>query len=102
MIHVIATISTKSGRRADFLDEFRRLVPLVLAEDGCIDYGPATDIDSGMPGQPAGRNDVVTVIEKWENVPALEAHLAAPHMLSYKERVKDIVVGVEIRVLQPE
>ena len=77
-------------------------MPLVIAEDGCIDYGPATDIDSGMAGLPAVRDDVVTVIEKWDDLPALKAHLAAPHMLTYRDKVKDLVVGTEIRVLRPE
>jgi len=101
MIHVIATIWTKAGRRADFLSEFRALVPQVRAEAGCIEYGPATDVDSGIAGLPAPRGDVVTVVEKWHDVAALKAHLAAPHMLSYRERVKDMVAEVEIRVLNP-
>jgi quinol monooxygenase YgiN len=101
MIHVIATIQIAAGRRVEFLREFQQLVPLVCAEDGCLEYGPATDLDSGIAIQPAVRGDVVTVIEKWENVAALRAHLAAPHMLSYRETVKELVVGVEIRVLDP-
>ena len=101
MIHVIATIRTKAGRRQDLLNEFRSLVPQVRAEAGCIEYGPATDVNSGIPGLPPPRGDVVTVVEKWHDVAALKAHLAAPHMLSYRERVKDLVADVEIRVLIP-
>lgn len=101
MIHVIATIRTAPRRRDDFLREFRALVPLVRAEAGCIEYGPAIDLNTGIAGQPAVRDDVVTVVEKWENSAALAAHLAAPHMLRYRESVKDMVAGLEIRVLQP-
>ena len=36
-----------------------------------------------------------------ENVAALEGHLAAPHMLKHRERVKGLVTAVEIRVLAP-
>jgi quinol monooxygenase YgiN len=43
----------------------------------------------------------VTVVEKWESVAALENHLAAAHMLNHRERVKDLVAAVEIRVLAP-
>jgi quinol monooxygenase YgiN len=100
MIHVIATIQTAPGRRGDFLAAFRELVPLVRAEAGCLEYGPAVDLDTPVSSQPA-RADVVTVLEKWESVAALEAHLAAPHMSRYREQVKDIVVGPEIRVLEP-
>jgi quinol monooxygenase YgiN len=101
MIHVIATIRTAAGRRDDFLAAFRELVPLVRAEAGCLDYGPAVDFDAGISGQPAVREDVVTVVEKWDGVAALRDHLAARHMLQYREKVKDMVAGVEIRVLEP-
>lgn len=101
MIHVIATIRTATGRREDFLNEFHRLASLVRAEAGCIEYGPATDLDSGIAGQPTVRDDVVTVLEKWENVSALEAHLTASHMLSFRDTAADMVTGIEIRVLRP-
>ncbi|MCI0333246.1 MAG: antibiotic biosynthesis monooxygenase [Planctomycetes bacterium] len=100
MIHVIATIHTAPGRRDDFLIAFGELVPDVRAEAGCIEYGPAIDLATAVSNEPA-REDVVTVIEKWESDEALVAHLQAPHMLRYRDRVKDIVVGVEIRVLEP-
>ncbi|HEX3598766.1 MAG TPA: putative quinol monooxygenase [Lacipirellulaceae bacterium] len=101
MIHVIATIQTVPGKRADLLAEFHRIVPLVRAEVGCIEYGPAVDVDSGIEGLPAVRGDVVTVVERWENVAALKAHLVAAHMLRYREAVKTIVAAVDIRVLEP-
>ena len=101
MIHVLATITVAPGRRQDFLAEFHRLVPAVLAEDGCIAYAPAVDVASGIPIQPELRPDVVVVIEQWRDLPALRAHLVAPHMGPYRERVKDLVLGVQLSVLQP-
>jgi quinol monooxygenase YgiN len=101
MIHVIATIQTKAGRRQELITAFQALVPEVRAEAGCIEYGPTVDVDSGIAGLPAPRGDVVTVVEKWDDIAALKAHLAAPHMLSYRETVKDIVESVAIHVLQP-
>jgi quinol monooxygenase YgiN len=100
MIHVIATIRTAAGRRDDFLSAFEQLVPDVRAEAGCIEYGPAIDLNTPVSSEPA-RDDVVTVIEKWQSVEALAAHLKAPHMARYRDRVKDIVMGVDIRVLEP-
>jgi quinol monooxygenase YgiN len=100
MIHVIATIQTAAGRQDDFLAAFGELVPDVRAEAGCIEYGPAIDLATPASSQPT-RDDVVTVIEKWDSVEALAAHLKAPHMMRYRERVKDIVMGIDIRVLEP-
>jgi quinol monooxygenase YgiN len=101
MIHVIASIRTAPGRRDDVLKQFRALVPQVLAETGCIEYGTAVDLENVIDGQPAARPDMVTVIEKWQDPAALRAHLVAPHMQQFRDNVKDLVAGVEIRVLDP-
>lgn len=101
MVHVIATIEVARGRREAFLAEFRRVVPLVRAEAGCLDYGPAVDLPSGLTAQLPPRDDVVTVVERWESLDALRAHLAASHMQEYRLRVRDLVVGVQLQVLQP-
>lgn len=100
MIFVIATIHAKPGKRAELLQAFHQLVPLVRAEDGCIEYGPAIDADTPIEAQLTDA-DAFTVIERWESVAALEAHLAADHMTEYRERVKDLVDGVDLRVLEP-
>jgi quinol monooxygenase YgiN len=101
MIQVIATIETAPGKRDDFLAAFAELVPDVRAEQGCIEYGPTVDLPTSIADQPAPRENVVTVIEKWESVEALRKHLEAPHMTRYRRTVKDIVLGVSIRVLEP-
>jgi quinol monooxygenase YgiN len=101
MIHVIATVELAEGRRQAFLEEFHRLVPLVRAEDGCIEYGPAVDVASGLATQSPPRDHVVTMVEKWASLDALKAHLAAPHMAEYRARVKDLVRRVELQVLEP-
>ncbi len=101
MIHVLATIELVPGKREEFLAEFHRLMPLVHAEEGCVEYGPAVDLASGLSAQLPVRPEVVMVIEKWANLPALQAHLAAPHMAEYRQRVKDLVRGTQLQVLAP-
>jgi len=76
-------------------------MPKVHAEDGCFEYVPTVDIATPIPVQVPARADVVTVVEKWADMPALEAHLKAPHMLEYRERVKSLVAGVKLHVLKP-
>jgi len=99
MIHVIASIRVKESRRPEFLDIFKGNVPTVREEKGCIAYFPTVDIDAELAPQSLDEK-IVTIIETWENVAALRDHLNAPHMLSYKEKVKDIVEEVTIKVLQ--
>jgi len=101
MLHVIAAIEVVAGRREAFLAEFRRIVPLVRAEAGCLEYGPTIDQPTDITGQVPNRDNAVTVVEKWESLDALRSHLAAPHMLEYRERVKDLVLGVQLQILKP-
>lgn len=99
MIHVIAVITAKPGKRAELLETFRANIPAVLAEKGCIEYGPAVDAD-GVTQAPFG-SDSYVVIEKWESAEALAAHAKSPHMTAYGERTKDLVAGRAIHVLEP-
>lgn len=101
MIHVIATIELQPGVRDRFLAEVTKLVPEVKAEVGCIEYGAAVDVASGLGPQIALRPDAVTIIEKWESLEALMAHAVAPHMQAYRGRVKDFVVRIALQVLAP-
>ena len=99
MINVIATITVKPECRDEFLKIFNDNVPAVLAESGCLEYFPCVDADSGLSIQEKD-DTAVTIVEKWETLDALHAHLKAPHMAAYKEKVKDMVTGLSLKVLQ--
>jgi quinol monooxygenase YgiN len=101
MIHVLATIEVTDGQRDQFLKHFNELVPQVLAEAGCIAYAPAVDLQTNLSVQPPVRPNIVTVIEQWDDLPALEAHLMAPHMVAFRDVVKDLVVETIVGVLEP-
>ena len=73
---------------------------IVRDEDGCLEYCPATEIQTEF-SQPL-RPNVVTVVEKWANESALQAHLRAPHMDEYRRRAGHLIANVSIRVYQPE
>lgn len=101
MVHVIAAIELQEGTREAFLAVFKANVPNVLAEAGCIRYEPTVDVDSGIPAQGGVRANSVTIVEAWESLGHLKAHLAAPHMATYREKVKGMVRGVSLQVLGP-
>lgn len=99
MIHVVAIITTQPGKRADVLSEFGKIVPLVHAEKGCIEYQPVTDAqNAGAMQTPAG-NDTFVVIEKWETMADLHAHSASDHMQAYAAKVGPMVADRCIHVL---
>ena len=99
MIHVVAIITAKPGQRAAVLDAFRANRPAVLAEQGCIEYGAATDVEN--MGTAAYGPDAFVVIEKWESEEALKAHAAAPHMKAYGAKTRDMLASRVIHVLSP-
>lgn len=100
MIHVIAQIDLKPGTRDDFLREFHRIVPLVRKEAGCLDYGPTIDAETDIENQDRNPQRVI-IIERWESVEHLKAHLSAPHMVAYRPKVKPFIAGATLYVLQP-
>jgi quinol monooxygenase YgiN len=99
MIYVIATLELEPGSRNAFLAEFAKVVPLVRAEAGCLEYAPAIDAETGMAAQHRIGPDRAMVIERWDSVEALAAHDVAPHMQAYRSRVKALVRSREIRML---
>ena len=101
MIHVLATIELQPGTRDQFLAEFHKVMPFVHAETGCIEYGPTIDAATPIAQQQRAGDNVAVIIEKWESVEALQAHLVAPHMTTYREKVKAFVAGVKLQILEP-
>ena len=101
MIHVIAVITAKPGKRAAILEHFQANVPAVRAENGCIEYGAAIDADPGLPFQKKWGDDAFVVVEKWESMDALKAHAAAPHMAAYGAKTKELIASRVIHILAP-
>jgi quinol monooxygenase YgiN len=100
MIAVIATIEAAPGNRGALLAAFKELTPRVLAEKGCIEYAPMIDVATKLTGQPP-RENVVTMIEKWASVEALEAHLASPHMTAFRTATESLRLQLKLQVLEP-
>ena len=101
MIHVIATVELKPGCRDAYLEVLMGNVAAVQAEKGCLEYAPTIDVQTDITMQDPTNDNVVTIIETWQNIAALKNHFIEPHMLAYREKVKDLIRKVSIRVLQP-
>jgi quinol monooxygenase YgiN len=101
MIHVIAIITAKPGQREAILTAFRANMPAVHAEQGCIEYGPAIDLEGAGAIQTKFGDDTFLVIEKWESPEALKAHAGSPHMAAYGAKTKELIASRVIHVLSP-
>jgi quinol monooxygenase YgiN len=100
MVHLIAFITTKPGLREALLAEFHKLIPLVRAEDGCIEYQPVVDIE-GFDGiaTPLGP-DSYAVVEKWASPEALRGHMKAPHMAEYGKKTREMIATRVLHILK--
>ena len=97
MIHVLAVITTKPGKRAEVLAAFHANMPAVHAEAGCIEYGPV--IDAASSPAKCG-DDTFLVVEKWESPDHLKAHAASPHMAAYGAKTRDLLADRQIHIMQ--
>lgn len=101
MICVIAAIEVGAGRRGELLAIFRDLVPKVRAEKGCIEYAPMIDAPSGLEAQGPVRDNAITMVEKWESLDALKAHLKTLHMAEYIRVAENMRLSMSLQILQP-
>ena len=99
MVHVLAMITAKPGKRAEILAAFNANVPAVHAEDGCIEYGAAVDAEGVGPFQTKMGEDTFVVIEKWASLDALMAHAGSAHMKAYAGKTKDLIANRAVHVL---
>jgi quinol monooxygenase YgiN len=98
MIHVIAIITARPGKRTQLLELFQAVVPTVREEQGCIEYGVAVDVANADPAFGA---DTYVVVEKWESLETLKAHSVAPHMQGFGEAAKTLIAKRAVHVLEP-
>lgn len=69
---LVVLIETKEGCANQQIKAFKELQPLVLAEEGCLQYELTQDVNN--------ENQFV-LIEKWATQADLDAHSIAPHMI---------------------
>jgi quinol monooxygenase YgiN len=99
MIHVVAVITAHPEKRDALVAAYHENVANVLAEPGCVQYIGVVDADGfGRAATPMG-SDAFVVIEKWESPDALKAHAAAPHMVAFSAKTKDLVAKRAIHIL---
>ena len=100
MIYVVATIELADGMREPFLTAQRKLLPLVRAEAGCVEYAPSVEVSLADPAKTPPRTNCIFMQEKWESLPRLRAHLTAEHMKDFREKVQSMVAGVKVEVFE--
>ena len=99
MITVIASVTVKKGKVQEFLNGFKANALKVRKEPGCVEYYPTMDIKTDLLPSSFDEN-VVTIIEKWESIEALQAHIKTPHMKEQFKRDEEFVESMSARLLK--
>ena len=101
MIFVIAeSIMKDENCKAEFIRIAKANIPTVRAEKGCISYELNEDCTTGPAAKNAKAN-VLTFVECWESIEALQNHLQAPHMKAFAEKVRSLRDGSSLKVVTP-
>ena len=101
MLTIIAEIRVHAGQehKAKVIKAFEKITPTVLTEQGCHGYELLVDADLNADMQAKDAN-VITMLEYWESMEHLNAHMQTAHMQAYQAEVKDDVADVKIRILE--
>ena len=84
------------GRRAKYRGSPRRLRVTLHSH---INHD-SRDVETSLPTATAPRDNLVVIVERWETLAHLEAHLIAPHMLEYRPKVKAMIDRVALQILE--
>lgn len=101
MIRVVATITVAEGALSSVLKKLTIVAESVRLEPGCIEYEFYIDHNVEIPRIESTDKNRITLIETWDSTESLNEHLSLPHMLAYRESVKDYVKDVHLRILRP-
>jgi quinol monooxygenase YgiN len=100
LIHVIAAIKTRPGQLGALTRAFQKILPQVQAKPGCQEYSLAWHTPTGLPGQADYDEEVLTIVEKWDDLAALRRHIDDPAYLDWLESQWEMVEQASMQVLQ--
>lgn len=89
MISVVAKNIVKNNRTEEFKSLAKELIKETLKEKGCIEYSIYEDSE---------KNNILTFIEKWENMAVLKAHFETPHFKKIVPQFQELTEGGDINI----
>lgn len=91
---------TSAGVRARYVEAVDQVLAEVRAEPGCLFYSLMGDAETEWTAPQRGGDGVLWMIEHWDSVDSLKAHLETPHMRKFAPAAAPLRSGSTFRVLQ--
>jgi quinol monooxygenase YgiN len=76
-----------TGKKDDYIKEFKKIVDPVLKQKGCIEYDIYVDSTDHRFDNPR-REDTVVLSEKWASIEDLQDHSKSVVMSEFRARIK--------------
>jgi len=86
--------------KAAYVEKTRAILEAVRAEKGCCDYRLLGDAQTDWEKPMRFGERTLWMLEKWESVEALKAHLETPHMKAFGPIVRPMRSASTFHVLQ--
>ncbi|MBK4764792.1 MAG: antibiotic biosynthesis monooxygenase [Pantoea sp. Brub] len=99
MLTVVSEICVKPGCRQIVLQAIKKIVPIVLDEEGCCQYDILLDYQAQIPWKYNLPNSVF-ILEKWKSLRYLEYHQQMRHMEKHRIDIKDDIIDLKILILE--
>lgn len=87
MIIVVSKSEIREGKLEEYKGIAARLVEETRKEAGCISYDLCQDVDN---------SNILTFVEKWESMQALDAHMQTPHFTEIVPKLREMRVSSEL------
>ena len=86
--------------RAAYVAQTKEVLDTVRAEKGCCEYRLLGDAATDWEKPQRFGDRTLWMLEKWESVDALKAHLETPHMKAFGPKVRPFRSGSTFHVLE--
>ena len=86
--------------RADYVEKTKAVLAAVRAEKGCLEYRLLGDAATDWDKPQRFGERTLWMLEKWESVAALQAHLQTPHMEAFGPTVRPMRSASTFHVLE--
>lgn len=97
MIYSIVTMIIKEGMMSEFIEECKKIRPIVKSENGCYMYDYTREIELNLERHEKININRITLFEKWDSMESLNIHSNTPHMISFVNKVSSMRESVIIR-----